>query len=969
MLPDPLGWLLSPSALTPHGFCLLAEPWLIWSYVVGDTATGLAYFVIPLVLIRFVRRRRDIVFKPVLWLFAAFILLCGTTRWLELFTIWVPAYHMEAALKLATAGVAVATTVALWRLITQPLALPSPAQMRTSNEALKASEVKLRTYFRDLADGIVVLSAEPDGSFIYDELNRAAERLLCTTNDAARGKRPDEVWPPAHARAVEAHLRECAESGRPLSYAEVVATPEGERRDLFVVLTPLRDGAGQVREVIKSLRDVTAQKCLEARVRESEAGFRLLTEHASDMVSRVGPDGVRRYVSPAAARLFGTPPETLLGRGMLERVVPEDRSAVEASALRLLRGAVQEESVAFRVLHPERGEVSVEATARILRDPVTGALDGYVAVTRDVTTRRRLEAEREARAREAHARELERSNSELERLAQHLTRARDEAERANRAKSRFLAGMSHELRTPLNGILGYAQLLHLEGGLSAMQKARVEAMLDAGRHLLEMINQVLDLSEVETERAELRTSEVDLHQVAHACLDLVRPVAERKALSLSMAAAPGTPRLLTTDPTRLRQVLVNLLGNAVKFTAKGWIELRMRVVEGGGALRIEIADTGPGIPADSSHRLFNDFERLGAQAGPIEGAGLGLALSARLAKMLGGCLGHEDNPGGGSVFWLELPVIAHEATEPVLGMALSCDLSEAQAVPTIPARCLRVLLVDDVAMNRDVAAAFLQAAGHEITCVEGGAEAVVAAAASDFDVILMDVHMPEVDGLKATRHIRALTGPRGQVPIIALTAHAFAEQEAECRRAGMDGHLSKPFAPDALFAAVARAGAAGRKRTEAHITTAEVAPVPPTAAYGAEIAVLDVAAMECTTAFLTPEAVTSYLRSTSERSEVLLGRLRAPNALAGDTGDLAEAAHALAGSAGMFGFKRLATVARGFERAVQTGASDLRAVTDGLAAAIEASLPEMHVHSQSAIMIASTEENGGVRGDPAPADV
>ena len=281
-----------------------------------------------------------------------------------------------------------------------------------------------------------------------------------------------------------------------------------------------------------------------------------------------------------------------------------------------------------------------------------------------------------------------------------------------------------------------------------------------------------------------------------------------------------------------------------------------------------------------------------------------------------------------------------------------------QPVPNQPGP-LRVLVVDDVAMNRDIAGSFLRAAGHGVICVESGAEAVEMAAASDFDVILMDVRMPEMDGLEATRRVRALIGPRGRVPVIALTAQAFAQQVNECRQAGMDDHLSKPFTPDALLAAVACAVEIGRRRDRAErnaataclspgeaSAAAETAPAPTVApsasVVGAELPVLDPIAFESTTAFLTPEAVASYLQTIAERGTALLHGLRAPDALNDKVaGDLAAAAHTLAGSAGLFGFNRLATIARRFENAVQSSAPDVQALADGLGTATEATLQEI----------------------------
>jgi PAS domain S-box-containing protein len=387
-------------------------------------------------------------------------------------------------------------------------------------------------------------------------------------------------------------------------------------------------------------------------------------------------------------------------------------------------------------------------------------------------------------------------------LAHRLEAARDRSEQASRAKSRFLAGMSHELRTPLNGILGHAHLLKLDGGLTQAQTERVGAMLEAGKHLLEMITCVLDLSEIEAEHVLLRPVDVDVEAIAAACLDLLRPIAEAKGLALGISIQPGVLAKLTSDPTRLRQIMLNLLGNATKFTSSGSIVVRLQAAAGGSALRIAVVDTGPGISADRRQLLFQDFGRLDADRGPaVEGAGLGLSISARLAQLMGGNMGYDDNPGGGSVFWLELP----QPIAPALpANEAPCPSVAGDEVSLKPMRALHLLIVDDVEMNRDIASSMLVAAGHATTCVEGGAQAIAAVASTDFDVVLMDIRMPGMDGLEATRRIRALPGKPGRVPIIALTAHAFAEQIVMCRNAGMNSHLPKPFEPDALLAAVAK---------------------------------------------------------------------------------------------------------------------------------------------------------------------
>jgi signal transduction histidine kinase len=358
--------------------------------------------------------------------------------------------------------------------------------------------------------------------------------------------------------------------------------------------------------------------------------------------------------------------------------------------------------------------------------------------------------------------------------------AKEAAEHANLAKTRFVAMVTHELRTPLNGILGYAQLLRIESGLSPRQDAHVGAMMQAGRHLLEMIERVLDFASIESGRMELRSADVSIRDLTEGCVAFISPIATERALSLRVVNAHDAPRHIIADPSRLRQVLLNLLGNAVKYTDAGGVELRVLAGSQPNGLRIEVADTGRGIDEASRDRLFQDFERL-ETATTVEGTGLGLAIAARIIRLMGGSIHYTANPGGGSVFWFELP--SGEPEAPSLP-------ARAQTAATSSRR--QVLLVDDIKINRDIIGAFLDAAGHESIMAEGGQEAVDLAAQRPFDVILMDVRMPKVDGLEATRRIRALPGPRGQVPILALTAYTFPDQVAQCRDAGMDGHLPKP---------------------------------------------------------------------------------------------------------------------------------------------------------------------------------
>ena len=402
-----------------------------------------------------------------------------------------------------------------------------------------------------------------------------------------------------------------------------------------------------------------------------------------------------------------------------------------------------------------------------------------------------------------------------------LAAARDEAEKATVARGMFLARMSHELRTPLNAVLGYAQIVLQDPRIQDESRDRLRLMHDAAAHLRDVVNTLLDLTKAEAGKLELRPAPTALRPLAEACIALVMPEVERKHIAIALDAEPSLPTTVSADAMRLRQVLLNLLSNAVKFSPPGGrVVLRLRATAHPGVVRFEVEDSGPGIPREQRERLFRDFGQLQAGSESGVGTGLGLAISAQLVVAMGGQIGVTDGQGQGALFWAEVPLPA-TAEAPKGRMVLPIPVPAAEGPTPAPEadRPLRLLVVDDIAVNRTLARVMLEQAGHQVALASDGGEALAAVQANSYDAVLMDVQMPVMDGLEAARRIRKLRGEARHVPIIALTASAMEDQVEACRAAGMDAHLAKPINRAEMLVAVAEIA---RRRHEAEA----VSPLP-----------------------------------------------------------------------------------------------------------------------------------------------
>jgi signal transduction histidine kinase/CheY-like chemotaxis protein len=392
-----------------------------------------------------------------------------------------------------------------------------------------------------------------------------------------------------------------------------------------------------------------------------------------------------------------------------------------------------------------------------------------------------------------------RLKQQLERRTRVARAARARALSANRAKTEFLATMSHEIRTPLNGVLGFTQVLLRGGRLAGEDRRQVELIDASGHALLTIVNDILDFSKVEAGEVVLDPQPTPLEAMCANVCAIIRPEAERKGLSLTMAIAAPPGLTLQVDDQRLRQVLFNLVNNAVKFTKAG--EIVLSADWRAGRLRVEVRDTGPGIEAAALPRLFRRFSQADSSISRRHGGtGLGLAISKGLIELMGGRVGVSSTPGVGSTFWFEIAprVAASQAPAPEVGEAAPETEGEEAGVAA------HVLLVDDHAVNRQLGVTVLSLLGCTVDVAENGAEAVAAARKGGYDLILMDVHMPVMDGIEATRAIRALTAPASETPIVSMSADVMAEAQARCAAAGMNDRVPKPIAIADLHACLTR---------------------------------------------------------------------------------------------------------------------------------------------------------------------
>ena len=544
-----------------------------------------------------------------------------------------------------------------------------------------------------------------------------------------------------------------------------------------------------------------------AKAFEAGAELSALTDTIVDGVILIDDEGTIELFNEACERLFGYETAEVLGRNV-RCLMPSPYRDEHDSYIERFRSGKEPRVIGIgREVAGQRKDGSrfpMElSVGRISRG--AGAKDGFVGIIRDITDRKTIEQNLHNQIADLQFAQscLEEQGQEMTGLAEELAMARDEAESANRAKSDFLATMSHEIRTPMNGIIGMSRLL-VEADLGAEQHSQARMVLDSAETLMGLLNDILDLSKIEAGHFELDPRPFALGELFDGIARLWSGKAQEKGLAFAIELESEPPRRLVGDAMRLRQVAFNLISNAIKFTDKGHVTVRVRhrdIANDEVVVMFEVEDSGMGIDKATQARLFHKFVQADSSiAQNFGGTGLGLAICRNLVELMHGDVSLESRPGVGTTFRVEviLPMLerseAEDGDQAERGAGAATD-READAL---------VLIAEDNKVNQAVVAAILKPTGYRFEFANNGREALEAVRNKRYDLVLMDSQMPEMDGLTATREIRALDGPASRVPIVALTADAMVGDRERFLEAGMTDYVSKPIDPGILYETMAR---------------------------------------------------------------------------------------------------------------------------------------------------------------------
>jgi PAS domain S-box-containing protein len=696
-------------------------------------------------------------------------------------------------------------------------------QARAEAERARRTAQESGEHYRALVENINVGITRVDAEYRVLMINEAQARMFRKPVSELLGRHCYREFEKREAICAHCPGTRAMSTGQ-WSEVEIEGVrDDGSRVMARVRAFPTRAADGSISGFIEVIEDITRRKHAEEALRESEEVFRSISSSALDAIIMIDHEGCVSFWNESAERMFGYSKEEVIGRMVHELIAPVR-----------LHGACQRGIAAFQECGrgPDLNKVAELTAVRKNQEefPVELSLSAVklrgkwhaVGIIRDITERKKVERQlQEAKAdADAANRELASTNHQLEMTLEQACQSARQARTATQAKSAFLANMSHEIRAPLTSILGFAENL-LDADLSAEERTdAIHTIRRNGEHLLSLVNNILDLAKIESERVEIESLDCNPTQLVAEVRSAMRGRAENKGLKLITDFVGPIPQTMHTDPTRLRQILINLVSNAIKFTSEGSVAIVTQMLDQppspappngrrtGSLIQFEVIDTGIGITPAQLARLFRPFTQADSSTTRrFGGTGLGLAISRRLAQMLGGDITAESTPGHGSTFRVRVAAGPLEEGS----TSRSSQPADADARMVIGAAALhgsllhcRVLLAEDGPDNQRLLSCFLVKAGAEVSVVGNGRLALEAALAAwesgpPFDVVVMDMHMPIMDGYTATRRLR---GKGYRWPIVALTAHAMSGDRERCLEAGCDDYATKPIDRARLIAVI-----------------------------------------------------------------------------------------------------------------------------------------------------------------------